>query len=177
MPSSRLQFASVALRLGCLSVLLLGSARVACASDSAAPGAPPCAVAATPETSTPDLTDGLWRLAGGDASPVYPYDPATFVGPLVPLAVLFAPAPAPIAAGMRIELEPGARPATSRGVAPAEVPLVRYADVFDRLTPVRHADGSLSIDLTGITMTEAQAWIDADGVHLMEPGQTRPVLR
>jgi hypothetical protein len=129
------------------------------------------------DAGSPDLTPGLWRLAAGDGTPVYPYDPAHFVGPPVPLAILFAPAPAPIKAGMRIELEPGAAPVASRGVAPPAEPVIRYSDVFDRLTPVRHADGSLSIDLTNIYMTDVEAWIDADGVHVAEPGATLPVVR
>ena len=139
----------------------------------------PCAPAATPQgaATAPDLSAGLWRLAAGDGSPVYPYDPARFVGPPVPLAILFAPATPAISAGMRIELEPGAAPATSRGVAPPARPMIRYEDVFDRLVPVRHADGSLSIDLTGVTMTDVEAWIDGDGVHVAEPGWTLPVVR
>jgi hypothetical protein len=128
-------------------------------------------------TDGPDLTADLWRLAAGQGTPVFPYDPTHFVGPPVPLAILFAPTVAPVSAGMRIELEPGATPVASRGVAPPAAPMVRYQDVFDRLTPVRRADGSLMIDLTGITMVDAGAWIDADGVHVAEPGQTIPVVR
>jgi hypothetical protein len=113
----------------------------------------------------------------GAGTPVYPYDPARFVGPPVPLAILFAPVAPPISAGMRIELEPGGTPVASRGVAPPAEPMIRYQDVFNRLKSVHRADGSWMIDLTGVYMADVRAWIDAGGVHVVEPGQTTPVVR
>ena len=176
MPSSRLQFASVALRFACLGSWLVGAPVISHAATAGATFTDPCGTAtASREVTASDLAPGLWRLVGGDASAVFPYDPAHFVGPPVPLAILFAPAPAPVMAGMRIELEPGATPVATRGIAPKPEPIVRYEDVISRLVPVRHPDGSLSVDLTGITMADTEAWIDADGVHFTDG--VMPVVR
>jgi hypothetical protein len=134
--------------------------------------------------SAPVTGAAVWRLAMGHAETA-PVDP-TFVGPPVPLAILFAPAATansraasgvPFGAGMRIEREPVSAPFGPAVLAPPAEPTTRWADVFSRLTPVRHPDGSLSLDLTGITIVDARAWRDAHGVHwsdgdAVSPGET-----
>ncbi|MFI5371737.1 MAG: hypothetical protein ACHQ52_09270 [Candidatus Eisenbacteria bacterium] len=177
MPSLHLQFARATARIACLvllsAVLPTGASSAGATHDT--PGA--CAgVTDSAPTTGVDVRPGLWRLVSGDRTPVVPYDPTTFIGPPAPLALLFAPAA--MTAGMRIEIEPGTGPAPSTGVAPPAEKLIRYADVFSKLVPVRHPDGSVSIDLTGVYMTDIDAWIDVDGVHLSEDGaSTAPVVR
>lgn len=173
MPSSYLQFARAGACGACL-ILFLTSLPTHAASAGSGCGTAVPGVAASPPGggSECDLRADLWRLASGDPTRKFPFDPATFVGPPVPLAILYAPAPtmAPLTAGMRAEIEPGAGPLPARAMAPPAEKITRYSEVFSKLTPVRRSDGSLYIDLTGVYMSDIEAWIDADGVHLSEDG-------
>ena len=159
MPRVPMQLAIGAQFLACLGLLALAPvARAGCQAEDGAAAA---------VESTPALTEALWRLAGGAAA-VAPHDPATFIGPPVPLAILYAPAAPVTSAGLRVELEVAGTPAGPPAPAPGSEPITRWSDVYSRLVPVRHADGSLSIDLSGITLVDLHAWRDARGVHLAE---------
>src|SRR5262249_36575415 len=94
------------------------------------------------------------------------------VGPPCPLAILYAPAP--FSAGMRVTLEVPLHPAGPPPPAPKVEPMPRWSDVYSRLVPVRHADGSLTLDLDGLTIVDARAVRDAHGVHVVEGDASAP---
>lgn len=140
---------------------------------SAAHGDPVRTAAASGGAVDPALEAALWRLVGGHAE-VAPFDPASFVGPPAPLGILFAPAATPFAAGMRIQLEAPLHPAGPPAPAPRPEPIVYLSDVYSRLVPVRHPDGSLTVDLTGIVVVDARADRDAAGLHVGDSDDSKP---
>lgn len=108
------------------------------------------------------------------ALPVAPFDPATFVGPPVPLGILFAPATPPATGGLRYEPagSDAPAPATANAAAlrPAIGPGVRMVwdpEIQSQLREVPAPGGGYMVDLLGAYLDFATITIGPDG---------RPVL-
>lgn len=164
MPRPRLQFA--------IAALLVAAPLTPIPATAAGGDERPACAAAPAIAVTPEVTDALWRLAAG-RDVMAPYDAASFVGPPVPLAILYAPPASSIHPGVRIEIEPPLAPAGPPAPAPPADRLTRLDDVRARLVPVQHPDGSVWIDLTGITIVDMRAVIGADGMWLGEGASPR----
>ncbi|NOT34019.1 MAG: hypothetical protein HOP12_07605 [Candidatus Eisenbacteria bacterium] len=112
---------------------------------------------------------------------MWPYDPATLVGPPVPFAILLAPAAAPTAtpaaAGMRYELDPErasgpARHPLTSASAESNLRLLSTPGVHESLRAFALPGGGFMVDLTGIFSDYAILRIDANGSRTIVCGES-----